>query len=585
MPPRLHPARSPGHRSVRLRGLIALILVASLTTACGGGAGGGGAAEPDGSTGEDATGTTTTSGEAVDLATWGPPTCARPVAPAPEVRPVGDLDTDRTLVSFDGTEIRLHWFPTPDASEDDPAPTVLNGPGWSMPGETATEAPAMFGSVGIEALNDRGYNVLTWDPRGFGASTGTVTVDHPDIEGRDVSLIIDWLATQPEVRLDDDGDPRLGMIGSSYGGGIQLAVAARDCRVDALVPGLAWHSLGTSLLTNETVKTGWAGALIAAASGADLDPHVRSAHESGRETGLVSDEDRDWFLDRGPGDAVGDIAVPTLLVQGTVDTLFGPAESLTNLELLTANATPTHLIWFCGGHGTCLTHEEDTAFVEEATLAWLDRWVAGDDSVTLPPGFQTTDQHGDRWTADMFPAVDPVPSGTGSGILALTEDGGSGPPETTGSDLLGALVGTFTPAPADNAVEVPLTVETATGERADGSTSATLVLGAPVLELTYSGTAPAGERPTRVFAQLIDEESGLVIGNQITPIPVELDGEEHELRIALEPIAHRLGPDAAITLQLTPTTVAYAAPRLGGDITFDRVELALPVVTGLAPAD
>src|SRR5699024_8904795 len=144
------------------------------------------------------------------------------------------------------------------------------------------------------------------------------------------------------------------------------------------------------------VKTGWAGALIAAAQGSDLDPHIASAYESGRETGTVSSEDHDWFLDRDP--AVEDIEVPTLLIQGTVDTLFGPAEAMVNFTEMRERSTPTHMIWFCGGHGTCLTHEEDTDFVEEATLAWLDRWVEGDDSVELPPVFQTTDQHGALWT-------------------------------------------------------------------------------------------------------------------------------------------------------------------------------------------
>ncbi len=45
--------------------------------------------------------------------------------------------------------------------------------------------------------------MLTWDSRGFGNSGGTVTVDSPDAEGRDVSALIDWLAQQPEAQLDE----------------------------------------------------------------------------------------------------------------------------------------------------------------------------------------------------------------------------------------------------------------------------------------------------------------------------------------------------------------------------------------------
>ena len=51
------------------------------------------------------------------------------------------------------------------------------------------------------------------------------------------------------------------MVGGSYGGGIQLVTAATDCRVDAIVPTIAWHSLVTSLDKADTVKIGWSDLL------------------------------------------------------------------------------------------------------------------------------------------------------------------------------------------------------------------------------------------------------------------------------------------------------------------------------------
>lgn len=47
------------------------------------------------------------------------------------------------------------------------------------------------------------------------------------------------------------------MSGGSYGGGIQLVTAAIDRRGDAIVPVIAWHSLGSSLVKSGRVKTGW----------------------------------------------------------------------------------------------------------------------------------------------------------------------------------------------------------------------------------------------------------------------------------------------------------------------------------------
>jgi ABC-2 type transport system ATP-binding protein len=96
-----------------------------------------------------------------------------------------------------------------------------------------------------QRLTDEGYAVLTWDARGFGRSGGEANIDQPDIEGRDTSALIDFVAEQPGILLDAPGDPRLGMAGESYGGGIQLATAAFDPRIDALAPQITWHSLAS----------------------------------------------------------------------------------------------------------------------------------------------------------------------------------------------------------------------------------------------------------------------------------------------------------------------------------------------------
>jgi ABC-2 type transport system ATP-binding protein len=106
------------------------------------------------------------------------------------------------------------------------------------------------------------------------------------------------------------------------------------------------------------------------------------------------------------------------------------------------------------------------------------------------------------------------------------------------------------------------------------------IVGAPQLTLRYSGTSPPGERPTRVFAQLVDDATGIVVGTQITPIMVTLDGQEHTTNVPLEIIAFAAKPGSHLTLQLVATTVAYAEPRLGGTIDFRSVRIELPTVTG-----
>ena len=49
------------------------------------------------------------------------------------------------------------------------------------------------------------------------------------------------------IATESAGDPRVGMIGGSYGGQIQYAVARQDPRIDAIIPMITWNDLTYSL--------------------------------------------------------------------------------------------------------------------------------------------------------------------------------------------------------------------------------------------------------------------------------------------------------------------------------------------------
>lgn len=504
--------------------------------------------------------------------------CVAPITTMPvDASPADDTGQDWNVTSFDGTVIRAHWFPLVAADSGTTAPTVLMGPGWGSAGDTDVNSIGILGVVNIATLRAAGFNVLTWDPRGFGQSTGTVEVDSAEFEGRDVQQLLDWVSTQPQVELDGTRDPRVGMFGASYGGGIQLVTAAIDCRIDAIVPVIAWHSLQTSLFKADTAKVGWANFLAAAAGGHQLDPTIARANAAGNSTGVIDPADVQWFADRGPGDTVDAITVPTLIIQGTVDTLFTLDEGAINYAHLHANGVPVAMLWFCGGHGTCLTDPGDTTRTTEAAVSWLQRYVAGDTSVAVGSVFEFVDQDGVSYTADQFP---PAPASapltaSGAGTLDLTVDGGAGPITAPGAgSALTGLVSPITPGTATNSVGITVPAPVAD----------TVLVGAPQLSITYSGTVADGPRPTRVFAQLIDDATGLVLGNQITPIDVVLDGSSHTATVPLEMIAFTAHPARTVTLQIVATTVAYATPRLGGTIDFSAVTIDLPAVVGVTAA-
>jgi len=449
------------------------------------------------------------------------------------------------------------------------------GPGWGQPGDTDTSQAGIQGALSITQLWQGGFNVLTWDPRGFGKSGGAAEVDSPNYEGKDVSAIINWLAQQHGVEVDRPGVPRVGMVGESYGGGVQFAAAEHDCRIDAIAPTIAWNSLTTSLFKNQTPKAGWDNILIGVASSATLDPEITAADKLMNSTGSTDATATAFFAGRGPAQYLSKVRVPTLILQGTVDDLFTLDEGIANYDQLEKQGTRVSMAWFCGGHGVCLTNPGSAIAVGPLSLAWMKQYVAKDTQVDVLTGFAFVDQNGTSYIGQKYP----LPKGsamvaTGSGTLVLDASGGSGPPTVApnaqAANAVDAVAYSVTPGPASNSVNirVPLTRNA-------------VLVGAPTLSLTYSGTAPSGTRPTRVFAQLVDPATGIVVNNQITPIPITLDGKSHSLTVPMETIGYAARAGTALELQLVATTVAYITPRLGGSVDFSKVTLSVPTTQSL----
>nr|WP_307934200.1 alpha/beta hydrolase [Salinispora arenicola] len=185
--------------------------------------------------------------------------------------PAGDepVDLDTTL-----------YLPA-EARADAPVPAVLFAHGFGGTKESVR--------ADAEEFAGQGYAVLTWSARGFGRSSGQIHLDHPDYEVRDAQRLLDWLAARPEVATDAPGDPRVGVVGGSYGGALALLLAAKDQRVDAIVPMITWNDLARSFLPESSgkgpgqgvFKQGWAGLFFgsggAAGAARSADPPARSA--------------------------------------------------------------------------------------------------------------------------------------------------------------------------------------------------------------------------------------------------------------------------------------------------------------------
>ncbi|MFF3851959.1 alpha/beta fold hydrolase [Micromonospora sp. NPDC002575] len=332
--------------------------------------------------------------------------------------PAGDepVDLDTTFYLPDG------------ASADRRVPAVLLAHGFGGTKESVRSD--------AEELAGQGYAVLAWTARGFGRSGGQIHLDSPDHEVRDAQRLLDWLAARPEVRTDAAGDPRVGVVGGSYGGGLALLLAAQDQRVDAIVPMITWNDLSRAFLPESTggpatsgvFKKGWAGLFFGGGGNAGSGPAGLSGTSaaqpegdpasagppspapgagpgtgSGRAptgaadpscgrfaadvcaaylriatTGRGDQAAVDLLRRSSPAGVLDRIKAPTLLVQGEADTLFPLAEADANARGIAAVGTPVRVAWFTGGHDGGAGPRNDSDRVKYLTVQWLDHYVKGE---------------------------------------------------------------------------------------------------------------------------------------------------------------------------------------------------------------
>jgi ABC-2 type transport system ATP-binding protein len=479
---------------------------------------------------------------------------------------------DAIVTSFDGTPIVTHFYPGKGASAGSKQPTIVLGHGWGGSGEPENGAPAPYIAAG--------YNVLTWDARGFGGSGGTVNIDHPEVEARDVQALVDFVAQQPEALMERAGDPRVGMAGPSYGGGIQFITAARDTRIDVIMPTIPWHNLLSALYPREVLRAGWnlvlvgAGIPTSVAQGFFSPAGIQTGHQSDRfysavaggvSTGQLSDTDKAWFEEHGPDFLLPKVRVPVLIAQGTVDTLFDLDQAHNNYVALARNGTPLKMMWFCGGHGICNVGSDGgnaflsgSSHVAKRQLQWVDRYLRGRASADPGPAFEWIDQRGSWHASDAYP-----PRTTG---LLSGESAGAVVPLEPGSNPKSGILIQADPDPAAP-IRVPIAAKG--GEE---------VVGPPVVTFTYTAlgaTTTRNDGITHVFAQIVDRERNVVAGNQSTPIPIRLNGQEHRVTQELTRIAQKAS-GAGFELQIVSQSNLFDAQRATGAVQISGVSVKLP---------
>ncbi len=489
------------------------------------------------------------------------------------------LRSDQVVRSFDGTPLWTQLFLPLAATGAAPVPLVLRTHGWAG---TADREP--HGTVA--QLLDAGYAVLTWDSRGFGHSGGEVQLNKPDVEGRDVSALIDWAVDNAPIATDTDGDPVVGLTGGSYAGAIQTAAAAIDDRIDAIAPEISWSDLRYSLYQGGVVNSSWGSMLYAAGvqaarkDGLDppagpqtggLAPELHRAYAEFVATNQLSDEALTFLADsslaRYGQDRV--IDVPTLVMNGSVDTLFDLTDGNGIFQHVRAQGAPAKYVIFCGGHVRCpYPDADDRAHLDRAILAWFARYLDGRDVDTGPAVEYRTNEAVWRG-ADDFPPSSAV-FVTADGDDTVIQPGApavDGPPSgpTTGPHTMAAPN-----PPGDPAA---LTVEVAAADRRPLE-----LVGVPRATVTVTGEGPVAH----LFVKLVHREAGHVIHHQEASLRVEhLSSDPQQFELDLPGVAYTVPEGDHLDVQVATSSTVHALARHPARAAV-RVEVTVPVVGGTA---
>ncbi len=306
------------------------------------------------------------------------------------------------------------------------------------------------------AFAQRGYAVLSYTGLGFPNSGCKISLDDPSIDGVAASQLVTFLGggssapyasssvggaaggagslTVDYTVLDDPAthDPRLGMIGGSYGGQIQFATAAVDRRVDTLIPLITWNDLRYSLAPQNsnltagvtspignpgTEKIGWTDlffglGIVDGVLGTAIDPtrnvgcpnFVQEACEAKatldtlgyptpRTAQLTDRVSVGHYLDK--------ITVPVFLIQGENDTLFNLQEAVATYRGLKSRGVPVSMAWQSWGHSGGANGSSGPApgeldmsgqnientYLGARIMGWFDHYLKRDRTASTGPEF------------------------------------------------------------------------------------------------------------------------------------------------------------------------------------------------------
>ena len=496
----------------------------------------------------------------------------------------------------------------------------------------------------------RGFVFLAYSGLGFGGSGCKIELDDPDYDGKAGSQLVSFLgggkAAEDGTRVDyvvhdavaHNGihyadDPRVGMLGGSYGGEIQFAVAEQDPRVDALNPQITWNDLAYSLTPNNTalragvtsrtpgiVKIDWPtgffgegigdGIQETAASGdtshvgqcPNFDDRACPAILTAAGTSYPDDTTLAFLRHASVMSYMNRIRVPTFLAQGEVDSLFDLQEATATYQALRAQGTPVRMLWRSSGHsgGSLGNAENDEAdpeagYESRLELEWFQYYLQGRG---VPPALDFSFYR--PWVhyrGSAAPAVGELPaypataptqldlSGTGSlvGSRSSVQAGSASmaataaAPSSTGGGIVN-VGDTNPPGTAVTFATAPLSHDT----EVVGIPSVTFRVDAPTFAASQAG-GPGGM--LELFAKVddYDPSTGMATLPQNLVSAARIPDVTKPITIQLPGIVYRFAKGHEIRLVISTSDAVYRGNNSSGPVTVNTAPgdpgvLSLPIV-------
>jgi dienelactone hydrolase len=230
----------------------------------------------------------------------------------------------------DGTRLAGDLTYPSDFSADKEYPCIVMCHGW---GGMKQHLNAQIGPQFAEA----GYVVFTFDYRGWGESNSRLVVDgdlpKPDADGNvSVKARVFRQIVDPRDQQEDidaaisfvEGEPmvdaqRIGIWGSSFGGGHVIWRAARDSRAKCVVAQVGGMDANASVATAEGIEMVRQDKIKRARG--ELAPFP-SASEAEKPAGLVGTPFYSKFSKFTPADDAKNVKVPTLIIDAELEHYF-----------------------------------------------------------------------------------------------------------------------------------------------------------------------------------------------------------------------------------------------------------------------